>query len=205
MANRTLAAVIAAACLALQSGPMPAYADNQMGYKLLTADEASALPRNGGKLGMEVGRADQITSGGLTFDILRVKRVVPSSPSAQAGFKVGDQIIAVDGNVFPTVAAFAAYIGSLPPARQVSLDYMPSNGGPKDAQRVTATLGGGSSAPPVQQAPAPQQAAPASTGLSTGTKVAIGIGAAALFGCYKLGCFSHRTKPAMQPQPNAQP
>ena len=27
-------------------------------------------------------------------------------------------------------------------------------------------------------------------GLSTGTKVAIGVGAAALFGCYKAGCFS---------------
>jgi hypothetical protein len=29
--------------------------------------------------------------------------------------------------------------------------------------------------------------------MSTGTKVAIGVGAAALFGCYELGCFSHRS------------
>jgi hypothetical protein len=29
--------------------------------------------------------------------------------------------------------------------------------------------------------------------MSTGTKVAIGVGAAALFGCYELGCFSYRS------------
>ena len=194
MVNRTLAAIVASTFLGLQALPTAALADNQMGYQLLTADQASALPHNGGKLGMEVGRAEQITSGGLTFDVLRVKAIAPSSAGAKAGFKIGDQIIAVDGRVFPSVATFAAYVGSLPPARQISVDYMPSNGGPQDAQRVNVTLGAGTAMIPEQNQPEVKK------GLSTGEKVAIGVGAAALFGCYKLGCFSHRAKPAMQPQ-----
>ena len=196
MVNRSIAALVAAAFLSLQCLPGPALADNQMGYQLLTADQANALPRNGGKLGLDVGRAQQITSGGMTFDLLRVKGVTASSPGAKAGFNVGDQIIAVDGRVFPSVAAFAAYIGSMQPERQISVDYMPSNGGPQEAQRVNVTLGGARSSTPPQQ----QQEEPASKGLSTGTKIAIGVGAAALFGCYKMGCFSHRIKAGVVPQ-----
>ena len=194
MINRTVAAFVASTFLTVQCLPTSAFADNQMGYQLLTADQAGALPRNGGKLGMQVGRADQITSGGLTFDILRVKAVTPGSAGAKAGFTVGDQIIAVDGKVFPSVATFAAYVGSVPPTRQISVDYMPANGGPQQAQRVTVTLGAGT-------AMIPEQSQPEAKGLSTGEKVAIGVGAAALFGCYKLGCFSHRAKPAARPQP----
>ncbi len=177
--------------------PNAAFADNQMGYQLLSADQASLLPRNGGKLGMQVDRAQQITSGGLTFDVLRVKAVAANSAGAHAGFKSGDQIIAVDGRVFASVASFAAYVGSLPPAHQISVDYMPSDGGPQEAQRVNVTLGGQTL---TTVAPPPQ-----SEGLSTGTKVAIGIGAAALFGCYKLGCFTHKSKPTMQAQPSGAP
>ncbi len=48
-----------------------------------------------------------------------------------------------------------------------------------------------------------------SGGLSTGSKVAIGVGAAALFGCRELGCFSRsktspgdpRQSPPMRQQP----
>ena len=42
---------------------------------------------------------------------------------------------------------------------------------------------------------------PESTGLSAGTKIAIGVGAAALFGCYKMGCFSHKGKLGLVQQP----
>ena len=46
------------------------------------------------------------------------------------------------------------------------------------------------------QAVPAQTAEPACTGLSTGTKLASRAGAAALFGCYKLGRFNRST-----PQP----
>ena len=45
----------------------PAHADNQMGYRLLSAQEAAGLPHNHGALGMDVERAQQITDDGLTF------------------------------------------------------------------------------------------------------------------------------------------
>jgi predicted metalloprotease with PDZ domain len=184
MASRIAAAVLAVSLLGLQCAPSPAQAENRMGYQLLSAQEASRLPRRGGVLGIDVGVAQRITDGGMTFELLRVKSVRRGSPGARAGLNVGDQIIAVDGGVFPSVAAFAAYVGSMPPGRQITIDYMPSNGGPQEAQRVAVTLAGngGTTVQPDQHAQ--------STGMSTGTKVAIGAGAAALFGCYKMGCFS---------------
>ncbi len=193
MINRMVAALVATSFLTLQCLAGPAMAENQMGYQLLSADQAAALPHGGGKLGLSVGRAQQMNSGGMTFELLKVNGVTQGSPGDKAGIRTGDQIIAVDGKVFPTVAAFASYVGSMPPAGKISIDYMPSGGGPQDAQRVGVTLGG--------TTPTASPAQPASTGLSTGEKIAIGVGAAALFGCYKLGCFSHRTKPAMQAQP----
>ena len=187
MANRIVAAFVAASLLGLQVLPSAALAENQMGYQTVTVDQASALPKGGGKLGLNVGRAQQISSGGLTFALLRVNGVASGSPGDRAGFRVGDQIIAVDGKVFPNAAAFAGYVGSKRPDDRISVDYMPPNGGPKDAQRLDVTLGGSSASTskPVDQ--------PASGGLSTGTKIAIGVGAAALFGCYKFGCFHRRT------------
>ncbi len=155
-----------------------------MGYQLLSAQQAAELPHRGGALGMDIGRAQQINSGGMTFELLKVNGVRPGSPAAQAGFNVGDQIISVDGRVFPSVAAFASYVGSVQPGRQISVDYIPSGGGPQQAQRLAVTVGAGGRAVPAQQDQAP------STGLSTGTKIAIGVGAAALFGCYEIGCLS---------------
>ncbi len=184
MVNRTVAALVAATFLSLQGLPSVALAENQMGYQLLSAGRAAGLPRNGGALGMDIGRAQQINEGGMTFDLLRVNGVRRGSPGAQAGFNVGDQIIAVDGQVFQTVATFAAYVGSLQPGRQIAVDYMPANGGPQQAQRVAVTVGAGGRAVPAQ---AEEQTR---TGMSTGSKLAIGAGAAALFGCYKLGCFN---------------
>jgi PDZ domain len=191
MVNRTIATFAAGALLALQCAPVPAYAENRMGYRLLSAQEAALLPHNHGALGMDVERAQQITDDGMTFDIIRVKQVRRGSPGAQAGFSSGDQIIALDGRVFASIQAFAAYVGSVSPGSQVNVDYIPAGGGPGQAQRVAVTIGGAGGI--AQSAPQNGQSdKPASTGMSTRTK--IGLGAAALLGCYELGCFSSRSK-----------
>lgn len=180
--NRTFALFIAATLVVGECIPAPAHAENQMGYQLLTSQEAAALPHNHGSLGMDIERSQQITDGGMTFDLIRVKGVRRGSPGAQAGFNPGDQIIAVDGRVFPSLVVFAEYVGSVQPGTAASVDYIPANGGPAQAQRVAVTIG----------TPRNGAQAPAPGGMSTGTKVAIGVGAAALLGCYELGCFSHR-------------
>lgn len=188
MASRVAAALVAASLLAAQCVAPPARADNAMGYRLLAPQDAAQLPRNHGSLGLDVERAQRIADNGLVFDIIRVKQVRRGSAGARAGFHPGDQIIAIDGLVFPNLQAFAAFVGSLPPGRQISVDTIPAGGGPQQAQRVAVTIGD----------------AKASGGLSTGSKVAIGVGAAALFGCYELGCFSHRSGAGNQPQPMPQ-
>lgn len=179
----TLALAAALAVPALL--PAAAWADNQIGYHLLPADQAASLPHNGGALGMDIRRGEVITDAGMTFELLRIASVCPRSAGAQAGFKPGDQIIAVDGTVFPSLQAFAGYIGSLPPGHQITVDYLPVNGGPQQAQRVGATIGNRATA----------ATAARSGGLSTGEKLAIGAGAVALFGCYEMGCFSHTQTP----------
>jgi membrane-associated protease RseP (regulator of RpoE activity) len=187
---RILASAAVAASLVLAVGG-PARADNAMGYQLVSNQDAAGLPQAHGSIGLDVERSQEITDAGMTFDIIRVKQVRRGSAGAQAGFKPGDQIIAVDGRVFASLKAFAAYVGSKPGA-QVVVDYMPAGGGPGAAQRVNLTIG----------APG---AAPAAQGMSTGEKVAIGAAAAALLGCYEMGCFSHRS-PTQQAQPQqAQP
>ncbi len=176
-----------------------------MGYQLLSAQDAAGLPHNHGALGLDVDRAQQITDGGMTFDIIGIKQVRKGSPGARAGLAVGDKIIAIDGRVFASLSAFAGYVGSIAPGASASVDYIPANGGPAQAQRVAVTIGA-----PGVGAPGPAAQA-ASPGLSTGTKVAIGVGAAALLGCYEMGCFSHHTaKPQASgnqgaPQGNPQP
>ena len=196
MLHRKAALLVAAAIFAVPSLPGPARAENQMGYQLLSQQAATGLPHAGGSLGMDIERMQQITDGGMTFDIIRVKQVRRGSPGERAGFSQGDQIIAVDGRVFASLTAFAAYVGSLPPGTVVNVDYIPANGGPAQAQRVPVTVGAAGS-PGRTPMPAPDQG-----GLSTGTKVAIGVGAAALLGCYEMGCFTHRqpTPPNGAPQ-----
>ena len=177
-------AMVAAILVGSQALSALAMADNKMGYKLETAEQASALTRGGGSLGMKVGPQDDIASEGLSFQVLKVEGVVADSPASQAGLKVGDQIIAVNGHVFPNTKTFAEYVGSMHPGEQVDVDYMPQGGGPKDAKRVGVTIGeGGHANKPKQEA---QKSA---GGLSTGDKVAIGVGAAAIFGCYEFDCF----------------
>lgn len=141
---------------------------------------------------------------------------------AQAGFKTGDEIIALDGHVFPTLVTFADYIGSILPGTRMMVDYIPAGGGPQQAQRVAVTVGqagqmssGGASGSQRfggqgsgGRGSGGEAGAPASTGMSTGTKIAIGAGAVALLGCYEMGCFSHHATPerqAVQPSGGMQP
>ncbi len=187
MVSRTMTALVTASMLALQWTPNPAQAENQMGYRLLSVQEASSLPRHHGALGMDVERARQITDAGMTFDLIRVKQVRRDSPAARAGFRSGDQVIAVDGRVFSSIAAFAAYVGSMLPGSRASVDYIPAGGGPEDAERVPVIIADAGRRP--QEQPQNRQSdESASSGMSSRTK--IGIAAAALLGCYALGCFS---------------
>lgn len=137
---------------------------------------------------MDVGRGQVIRDSDMTFELLQVKSVRSGSPASRSGLAVGDQVIAVDGRVFPSVTAFAGYVGSMPAGRTIAIDYLPRGGGPEKAQRVGVTLGSAGTRPAAPPA-APE---PESHGLTTGQKLAIGAGAVALFGCYKLGCFNRR-------------
>ena len=199
MAVRIVGPLVAASLLFPQFLPQPARADNRMGYQLLSPQEAASLPHNGGKLGLDVERAQQISDDGMIFEIMRVKAVRPGSAGAQAGFNVGDQIIAIDRRVFPSIVTFAAYVGAIPPGHQVVVDYMPAGGGPQQAQRVNVTAGPLENTTTSYSQPS-QNGQPASQGMSTGTKVAIGVGAVALLGCYEAGCFSSHRKPTVPPQ-----
>jgi hypothetical protein len=189
--------VALAASLLLVVQALPARADNPMGYRLLSQQEAASLQSRHGALGMDVERARQINDSGLIFDIMRVKQVRPGSAGQRAGFAPGDSIIAVDGRVFPSIATFAAYVGSVVPGTTASVDYIPAGGGPAQAQRITVTIGA-AGRPAPQPPPSPGEQG----GLSTGTKIAIGAGAVALLGCYEMGCFSRHRSPTTQPTPN---
>lgn len=134
--RRLACAVLAAASLLAQ----PAHADNPMGYRLLPANEAAQLPRNQGTLGADVERARRISEDGMSFDVMRVTKIRPGSAAARAGLRLGDQIIALNGFVFPDLDSFAAYIGSRTRGSRVTLDYMPGGAGPAQAQRIDVVL-----------------------------------------------------------------
>jgi predicted metalloprotease with PDZ domain len=181
--RRTITAVALVSMLGVQMTPVIAHAENPMGYRLVTTQLASRLPNNQGSLGLDIAPARQISDPGMTFALMRVQRVRAGSPAAQAGFQRGDQIIAVNGRVFPTGTAFASYVQSMAPGSRVSIDYIPAGGGPRNAERVAVVVGkpgaGGTHYAQAQEQP---------QGMSTRTK--IGLGAAALLGCYYFGCFS---------------
>ncbi len=198
MMKRTTAALLAASFLALQTVPGLAQTSNQLGYRLLSQQDAAALPNQGGALGMDIVSGTHIDDAGLSFEMLRIKGVRVGTPGAQAGFHAGDQIVAADGRVFPSLLTFAAYVRSLPPGKLMSVDYIPNGGGPQQAQRIGVTVGNGGRA----VAPAQADSAPEHQGLSTGTKIAIGVGAAALFGCYEMGCFTRKHPVSAQAMPN---
>ena len=174
-------AAVVGALLFAAVAPGPAWADNAMGYRLLTPQEASGLRPRGGTLGLDLQGAEMINEPGMSFEIMRVSGVHRGAPGARAGFHAGDEIVSVNGRVFPSLAVFAAFVHALPPGQPASVDYIPAGGGPAQAQRVQVVPG------------------EAAQGMSTREKVAIGVGAAALFGCYELGCFKHRQP--VQPPP----
>ena len=196
--NRTAAGLLAAAILGLAGTPGRAQTQNGMNYHLVTPQEAASFPRAGGALGMDIVSGDHINDAGMSFELLRIKGVRVGTPGAQAGFHAGDQIIAADGRVFPSLQAFAAYVRSLPPGKLMAVDYIPAGGGPQAAQRIGVTVGDGGRAVTASKGDSEHE------GLSTGTKVAIGVAAVALFGCYEMGCFTHRAQPAAAapPPPN---
>jgi S1-C subfamily serine protease len=185
--RRIVTGVAAAAMLTAQLASA-AYADNPMGYRVLSVEQAAQLPNNHGALGLDIAPGQQISDSGMNFALMQVRRVQAGSAAAQAGLRPGDQIIAVNGRVFPSAAAFAAYVRAMPPGSRISIDYMPAGGGPKDAERVAVVVGK-PGYPGNNRAPEPQaQAREQPSGMSTRTK--IGLAAAALLGCYYFGCFS---------------
>jgi S1-C subfamily serine protease len=179
---RKTTAVALASMILVQVTPVLATTQNPMGYRLVTTSQAANLPDNHGTLGLNVASARQINSSGMTFTLMQVRGVRAGSPAARAGFEQGDHIIAVNGRVFPTATAFAAYLRSIPPGTRINIDYMPAGTAPQSAERVALVVG-----KPGQSAA--QNADPSEhKGISTRTK--LGLGAAAILGCYYFGCFS---------------
>jgi predicted metalloprotease with PDZ domain len=184
--RRTMTAVALASMLGAQLAPTVAYAENRMGYRILSVEQAARLPNNNGALGLDIAPAQRISDSGMTFALMQVKRVQAGSIAAQAGLQRGDQIIAVNGRVFPNATAFAAYVRSMTPGSRINIDYIPAGGGPRNAERVAVVVGGpGYNGTQTQQHAQTQEK---SSGMATRTK--IGLGAAALLGCYYFGCFS---------------
>src|SRR3954447_12710637 len=107
MARRFLKLALAASLVSAQVLSGQAIAKNQTGYQLITAEEAARLPHNESLLGIQAGPGEQINSEDLNFELLKIQGVRPGSPGAKAGFKPGDQLIAVDGRVFANTQAFA--------------------------------------------------------------------------------------------------
>jgi hypothetical protein len=91
-------------CLPLPS--FSAMADNQMGYQLLTRQEAARFPHNEGRLGMDIEAAGSITDSDVRSDPDQVREA--RSASANADFSRCAEIIALDGKVFDSLATFAA-------------------------------------------------------------------------------------------------
>lgn len=161
---------------------------NQMGYRMLTSQEAANLPRStGASLGLTVEAKSRIQEQSLSFTTLQVTQVRAGSPAASGGLHRGDTLIAVNGLVFSGPREFALYVTSLTPGTTMTVDFIPSGSGPDNAQRVSLRVGGQGRSTVTPGEP--------ETGMSTRMK--LGLGAAALFGCYKLGCFSS-SKPAQQ-------
>ncbi len=159
-------------------------ADNQMGDRPQTPEASAGSKRAGDTLGAKIRPGKEITSR-VTFEILRVEGVGAASPAEQAQLPAGDPIVAVDGRVFPVTPTYA---GSAAPDRRTGVDSVPAGSGPQQAQRVGVAAGGGGHAAPANRD------VPRGTGLSTGDKIAMGVGATAVFGCDEAGCLSRLKK-----------
>jgi hypothetical protein len=75
MAQRILATLLTVPLLLVGGALLPVKAENAMGYRLLSAQEATALPHNHGSLGMDVERSQEITDGGMTFERSRSPQI----------------------------------------------------------------------------------------------------------------------------------
>ena len=118
-----------------------AEADNAMGYRLVTQRDAAALPHRGASLGLDVAAGRHISGNAMSFELIRISRVRPGSPGAAAGLRAGDQIIAVDGRLFDSLATFARFVGSFRAGIRLSVDYIPAGGDVASAQRITIAAG----------------------------------------------------------------
>jgi S1-C subfamily serine protease len=65
-----------------------------------------------------------------------VGQVTAGGPSARAGVKVGDRIVAVDGSPTPTAADLSAVLSRLKPGAKAKLSLIGSNGGHRTATVV---------------------------------------------------------------------
>jgi S1-C subfamily serine protease len=65
-----------------------------------------------------------------------VGQVTPGGPSARAGVKVGDRIVAVDGSPTLTAADLSAVLSHLKPGAKAKLSLVGSNGGHRTATVV---------------------------------------------------------------------
>ena len=178
--RRTVAAIALATIVGVPMAPAIVYAENAMGYRLVPTEQAARLPNNRGAVGLDVAPAKQVTDSGMTFDLMEVRRVKAGSAGDAAGLQRGDEIIAVNGRVFPSANAFALYLRSIRPGTRITIDYIPAGRGPANAERVSLVMGTGNTIQNGQTQ--------AHSGMSTRTK--IGLGAAAILGCYYIGCFS---------------
>lgn len=121
--TRRMTAVALASMLAAQMVPLAAYGKNPMGYRQLSIEEAGQLPNRHGALGLDIALVQRISEAGMTFALLQVKRVQAGSAGGHAGLHRGDQIVAVNGRVFPRVTAFAAYVRSMASGSHIDIDY----------------------------------------------------------------------------------
>jgi hypothetical protein len=194
--RRSMTGVALASMLAVQLVPAAAYAENPMGYRVLPVEQAARLPDNHGALGLDIAPTQQISDSGMTFTLMQVRRVQAGSAGAEAGFRQGDEILAVNGRVFPNAAAFAAYVRSMAPGSRITIDYIPAGGGPRDAERVAVTVGrpghAGYSEMRTHETQAQEDSGGQGTSHGMSTRTKIGLAAAALLGCYYFGCFSGR-------------
>lgn len=82
MVRRAITLYLAATLFSAQA-LKPAFAENQMGYQLLTAEDAARLPHADSMLGIQAGAGQQISSNDLRFELLQIQGVRKGSPGAR--------------------------------------------------------------------------------------------------------------------------
>jgi hypothetical protein len=72
--KRALAFGLTTALLVSSAATLPARAENAMGYRLLSEQEAATLPHNHGALGLDVSRAQQIVAAATNSAVSRITK-----------------------------------------------------------------------------------------------------------------------------------